>query len=270
MSTKNLPVALSIAGSDSGGGAGIQADLKTFQAFGCFGTTAITAVTCQNTRGVSAVQGLHPGIVAGQIRDVLSDLPVRAAKTGMLFSAEIISAVADAWKESSRGIPLVIDPVMVAASGARLLEKDAEERLSLFLSQATLITPNLPEAAALLGRNIQTLNEMREAARELHNRTRAAVLLKGGHRDADNERRGEAVDVYFDGETEELLARERIVTENTHGTGCTLSAAIVAGLARGEDLLPAIRHARDFLQGAIRHAPALGSGAGPLNHMWRM
>ncbi|MBX7059396.1 MAG: bifunctional hydroxymethylpyrimidine kinase/phosphomethylpyrimidine kinase [Leptospirales bacterium] len=270
MKPHELPVTLTIAGSDSGGGAGIQADLKTFQAFGCFGTSAITALTCQNTRGVSAVQAAHPGIVAGQLRDVLHDFPVRAAKTGMLFSADIIRTVAEVWQSEARNIPLIVDPVMVAASGARLLEQEAEQELSRYLSLATLITPNLPEASVLLAREVATLSEMREAARELHNRTRAAILLKGGHREGDRERPGEAIDVFFDGEVEELLSRPMLRTENTHGTGCTLSAGIAAGLAQGRSLLDAIAAARDYLQGAIEHAPRLGAGAGPLNHLWQM
>ncbi len=263
------PVTLSIAGSDSGGGAGIQADLKTFQAFGCFGTTAITAITCQNTTGVSAVQGIEPGIVAGQLRDVLSDFPVAAAKTGMLFSTAIIQTVADVWREATAAKPiaLVVDPVMVATSGDRLLESSAEQALQDFLKQATLITPNLPEAEVILGRAIGSLTEMHAAARELHAQTGAQILLKGGHRLQADERPGEAVDVFFDGRELRESTRPILNARNTHGTGCTLSAAIAAGLALGRSTLNAIEDARDFLQGAMANAPNLGAGSGPLNHM---
>lgn len=262
-------VTLTIAGSDSGGGAGIQADLKTFQAFGCFGTSAITAITCQNTRGVSAVQGIDPAIVRGQIVDVLDDFPVRAAKTGMLFSAEIIAAVADAWRAKGRDIPLVVDPVMVAASGARLLESAAERALIEFLSLATLITPNLPEASVILGRELATLADMERGARELHEKTGAAVLLKGGHRASESAASGEAVDLLFDQNGLQSYSRPVLSSKNTHGTGCTLSAAIAAGLANGANLSAAISAAKDYVHGAIEHAPGLGAGSGPLNHMWR-
>ncbi|MCR9143428.1 MAG: bifunctional hydroxymethylpyrimidine kinase/phosphomethylpyrimidine kinase [bacterium] len=262
------PVALSIAGSDSSGGAGIQADLKTFQALGCFGTTAITAITCQNTTGVSAVQGIDPGIVAGQIRDVLADFPVAAAKTGMLFSAEIIAAVSEAWRTTAGQIPLVVDPVMVATSGHRLLETTAEAALIAFLQQATLITPNLPEAEVILERSIQSMTDMHAAARELQKQTRASVLLKGGHRLQSGERPGEAVDILFDGSNIEEIARPVLSTNSTHGTGCTLSAAIAAGLSQGQSLITAVHAARDYLHGAVQHAPGLGAGSGPLNHMW--
>ena len=263
-----LPVTLTIAGSDSGGGAGIQADLKTFQAFGCFGTSALTAITAQNTRGVSGVQGLDPDIVAGQIRAVLEDFPVGAAKTGMLFSVEIIQAVRSAL-ENSR-VPVVVDPVMVATSGDRLLQAEAERALIDFLSEATVITPNLPEAGVILGRELRSLADMREGARELHERTGAAVLLKGGHRLQDSEQTGQAIDVFYDVDGRLFEeARPVLDARNTHGTGCTLSAAIAAGLAHGRSLRDAVREARDYLHGAIEHAPNLGSGSGPLNHMWR-
>ena len=266
---KQPPVTLTIAGSDSGGGAGIQADLKTFQAFGCFGTTAITAITCQNTTGVSAVQGIDPEIVAGQIRDVLDDFPVAAAKSGMLFSAEIIKAIAQVWRDQARNIPLVIDPVMVSASGHRLLQVDAENELRNFMQYATLITPNLPEAGVLLGRDIQNLVQMQEAARALVNLVGTPVLLKGGHRLADARRNDEAIDLYCDGKDIQELVRPVLDARNTHGTGCTLSAAIAAGLARGQEPLEAIEKARDYLHGAMDRAPNLGAGSGPLNHMWR-
>lgn len=274
-----IPVCLSIAGSDSGGGAGIQADLKTFQAFGCFGTTAITAVTCQNTSGVSAVQGLAPNIVVGQLRDVLADFPVAAAKTGMLFSVEIIEAITAAWnnhhtdaaKSRRPCIPLIADPVMVATSGHRLLEREAEEALIHFLKMATLITPNIPEAEVIIGRSISSLDQMRDAAKDLAGTCDTAVLLKGGHRllEKNPERAGEAIDILYDGYELREFSHSVLPTNNTHGTGCTLSAAIAAGLASGADLPSAIGAAREYLRGAIEHAPGFGAGSGPLNHMWR-
>ncbi|MEQ9363480.1 MAG: bifunctional hydroxymethylpyrimidine kinase/phosphomethylpyrimidine kinase [Leptospirales bacterium] len=267
--SSTLPVVLSIAGSDSGGGAGIQADIKTFQSFGSFGTTAITAITCQNTTGVSAVQGIDPKIVSGQIQDVLADFPVTAAKTGMLFSTAIIEAVSATWRDHAREIPLVIDPVMVATSGDRLLEASAEAALMELLKQAALITPNLPEAAVILKRPLESLAQMRDAAREIHDQTGAAVLLKGGHRLQAAERPGEALDVFYDGDDLLEISRPALVARNTHGTGCTLSAAIAAGLARGASLIAAIEAARDYLHGALQNAPDLGAGSGPLNHMWR-
>lgn len=274
---KAPPVCLSIAGSDSGGGAGIQADLKTFQAFGCFGTTAITAVTCQNTTGVSAVQGLEPDIVAGQLHDVLADFPVGAAKTGMLFSAPIIEAVAATWHEHTLTaaqagrdrIPLIADPVMVSTSGHRLLEREAEQAMIVFLKSATLITPNIPEAEVILGRSIGSLAQMHDAAQDLANVCDTAVLLKGGHRLNDPERAGEAIDIYYDGRALREFSHTVLPADNTHGTGCTLSAAIAAGLARKADLPSAIGAAREYLRGAIEHAPGFGAGSGPLNHMWR-
>lgn len=267
----SLPVVLTIAGSDSGGGAGIQADLKTFHAFGCFGTTAITAVTCQNTTGVSAVQAIDPDIVAGQIRDVLVDLPVKAAKTGMLFSRDIMDAVRNTWKKYATNQPLIVDPVMIASSGDRLLEPDAEDALIEFLKEATLITPNLPEAEVILNESINSLDEMKNAARKLQEHTGASVLLKGGHRlsqpipgDGSTVR-----DVFCSGDELEVLEFPMHPEKNTHGTGCTLSAAIAAGMAHDLSLLDSVRKAREFIDGAMKHAPGLGSGTGPLNHLWQ-
>ena len=265
-----MPVSLTIAGSDSGGGAGIQADLKTFQALGCFGTSVLTAITAQNTRGVTAIQGIEPEVVAAQMRAVLDDFPVRAAKTGMLFSVGIIRAVSETWREfrqnASTRVPLVVDPVMVASTGARLLETEAEQALIEFLSEATLITPNLPEAEVILGHPIEGVAGMEQAAKELHGRTGAVVYLKGGHR-LDPE--GQVVqDLYFDGDAIQILEGPRFEARNTHGTGCTLSAGMAAGLARGESSFDASRSAREFLVGAMKNAPGLGSGIGPLNHSW--
>tara|TARA_B100001939_G_scaffold344845_1_gene360148 strand:+ start:9758 stop:10603 length:846 start_codon:yes stop_codon:yes gene_type:complete len=264
----SLPVVLTIAGSDSGGGAGIQADLKTFQALGCYGTTAITAITCQNTTGVSAVQAIDPDIVAGQLRDVLIDLPVKAAKTGMLFSRDIMDAVRNTWKKYAEKQALIVDPVMVASSGDRLLEPDAEDALIEFLNEATLITPNLPEAEVILNESIGDLEEMKVAAKKLHEQTGAAVLLKGGHRLSESSSNNKVTDVFFQGESLEVLEYPLYPEKNTHGTGCTLSAGIAAGMARDLDLASAVQLARKFIDGAIKNAPGLGAGTGPLNHLW--
>lgn len=261
-----LPVALTIAGSDSGGGAGIQADLKTFQAFGCFGTSAVTAVTAQNTLGVRAVQGIDPQVVRAQIEAVVQDFPVGAAKTGMLFSASIIAEVRRALEAMPARIPLVVDPVMVASSGDRLLEKNAESALADFLSIAALITPNIPEAELLLSRSIRSIAEMEAAARELFEKTGAAALVKGGHRADHN---SVVTDVLFDQSGATLLEAPLVDARHTHGTGCTLSAGIAAGLARGFDLKRAVVDAKEFLKGALAAAPGFGKGTGPLNHMWK-
>lgn len=261
-----LPVVLTIAGSDSGGGAGIQADLKTFQAFRCFGTTVITAITAQNTQGVTGVQGIDPEIVAAQLEAVLADLPVKAAKAGMLFSAPIIEAVQDVWKRQAEDIPLVVDPVMVASTGARLLKPEAEAALTEFLRLARLITPNLPEAEVLFGRPISGESGMKEAALELYDRFGSAVLIKGGHRLGLD---GRVLDVLYDGTKFLTFTSERLPEKNTHGTGCTLSAAITSNLALGLGLQEAVAGARDYLIGAIKNAPGLGSGFGPLNHLWQ-
>ena len=266
----HLPVLLSVAGSDSGGGAGIQADLKTFQAFGGFGTTALTAVTCQNTQGISAIQGIDPEIVRAQIKKVLEDFPVSAAKTGMLFSAEVITTVCRTLTEDAPQLKLVVDPVMVASSKDRLLEKEAEQELIAFLSHASLITPNLPEAEIILNRSIVSIKDMKEGAKELYEKYKAIVLLKGGHRKSSEEPQT-AVDIYYDGKRnfQEVLTYPRLGNKNTHGTGCTLSAAITAGLGKGQEYYQAVLAARAYLQKAIENAPALGSGIGPVNHLWQ-
>ena len=254
-----LPVALTIAGSDSGGGAGIQADLKTFAALGVHGTCAITAVTAQNTLGVSDIFELPLPIIRAQVDRVAEDLGVDSAKTGMLSSAAIIFAVAHALEAHSIG-RLVVDPVMVAKGGARLLQEDAVEALrSRLLPMATLITPNLPEAEVLLGYPVTTLAERHRAARDLHRLGPQAVVVKGGHAG------GDPVDVFFDGERLVDLPARRIETPNTHGSGCTFSAAITAGLARDLDLLTAVRQAKEFITLAIEHSLQLGHGHGPVN-----
>jgi len=256
-----VKVVLTVAGSDSGGGAGIQADLRTFAAHGVHGTSAITAVTAQNSVAVLDWVALDPRMVVAQMEAVASDMPVAAAKAGMLATAAIVSAVAAALERLR--LPLVVvDPVMVAKSGDRLLDRDAEtayrERL---LPLATVVTPNLPEAESLLGRPVRTLAEMREAARALRAMGPRAVVVKGGHLE------GDAVDVFWDGERMEDLSAPRIATKNTHGTGCTYSAAIAARLALGDSLLDAVRGAKAYLTEAIRRSYSVGRGHGPVDHL---
>jgi hydroxymethylpyrimidine/phosphomethylpyrimidine kinase len=251
--------ALTIAGSDSGGGAGIQADLKTFSALGVFGMTAITAVTAQNTIGVTGIVEIPPEAVGQQIDAVVSDIGVDAAKTGMLSSAPIIEVVADRIRHH-RLERLVIDPVMISKSGAPLLRADAVDALRRrLLPLALVVTPNLHEARALTGREVRTLEDMEEAARALAALGPRWVVVKGGHLE------GAAVDVVFDGERTERLESRRIPTPHTHGTGCVFSAAITAGLARGDDILAAIRAAKVFITRAIEEALPVGHGHGPAN-----
>jgi hydroxymethylpyrimidine/phosphomethylpyrimidine kinase len=259
-----LPVALTIAGSDSGGGAGIQADLKTFAALGVHGTSAITAVTAQNTLGVSDYVELPLPIIRAQIDDVVSDLRPAAAKTGMLSSRDIIELVATAVDE--HGLHnLVVDPVMVAKGGHKLLRDDAvgalRERL---IPLAAVITPNLPEAEVLLEREIRSRLEMEQAARDLLSLGCRAVVLKGGHAEEIDS----ADDALFDGRELLWLSGPRVPTRNTHGSGCAFSAAIAAELAKGLDLRGAAEEAKRFITGAIRHALDLGEGHGPVNPMW--
>jgi hydroxymethylpyrimidine/phosphomethylpyrimidine kinase len=244
---KTLPIVLTIAGSDSGGGAGIQADLKTFAALRCHGTSAITCLTAQNPRGVTGIQPVAPRLVRQQIEAVFAELPPRAVKTGMLFSSAIIRNAAVALAAAPR-VPLVVDPVMVATSGAVLLQPAAIRALQhLLLPRATLITPNLDEAELLLGRRLRSLDDLFAAAEELHQRFGAAVLVKGGHLKLG----AEAVDVLFDGRRFTVLKARRIRGVSTHGTGCTYSAAIAAGLARGQSLSGAVRAAKRFITRAI-------------------
>lgn len=262
MQPKNdLAVALTIAGSDSGGGAGIQADLKTFHAFGVFGTSAITAITVQNTRGVTAVHPVPLDIVRQQIAAVADDLPPAACKTGMLATRELVHTVATAIAE--RHLPnFVLDPVMVATSGDRLLDEDAQHAvLDELLPLCTLVTPNLDEASILVGFAVKDEASMHRAARRLVAAGAGAALVKGGHL-----RSNELIDVLYDGTTVHEFRRARIRTSSTHGTGCTLSAAITARLARGASLAGAVEEALDYVHRAIAQAPSLGAGNGPLNH----
>jgi hydroxymethylpyrimidine/phosphomethylpyrimidine kinase len=260
---RRMPRALTIAGSDSGGGAGIQADLKTFAALGVYGMSAITAITVQNTLGVQDALEVPSGIVEGQIDAVVEDIGVDAVKTGMLSGPEIIEAVAE--RARHWGLRLVVDPVMVAKGGAALLRPDAVQTLrTALLPLAEVVTPNLYEAEVLTGRQIENLEQMREAARAIHAMGPRHVVVKGGHRT------GEPIDVLFDGERFVELRGERIDTPHTHGTGCTFSAAITAFLARGWPVEHAVSRAKRYITEAIRHAPGLGHGHGPVDHFWHL
>jgi hydroxymethylpyrimidine/phosphomethylpyrimidine kinase len=260
----DVPRALTIAGSDSGGGAGIQADLKTFQALGVYGMSAITAVTVQNTKGVSGFEELSPDTVADQIRAVVTDIGVDAAKTGMLASTAIIEAVAEAVRET--GVPnLVVDPVFVSKHGHPLLHEDAVHSLrSLMVPLAVLVTPNLPEAAGLAGFPVNTPVDMERAGRKILDHGPGAVLVKGGHLEG-----GDATDLLVTSDGVQPFTAERIDTQHTHGTGCVLSAAIAAYLARGDDLLEAVRKGKAFVTEAIRSALEIGQGIGPVNPGWQ-
>lgn len=251
---------LTIAGSDSGGGAGIQADLKTFHAFGCYGMSVLTSITAQNTQGVQGVHDLPAEFVALQLESVVSDLGVDAAKIGMLSNAAIITALSK--KIEHLTIPyLVVDPVMRAKSGDALLRDDAQQAfIQEIIPLAEVITPNIPEAEVLSEILIRTKDDMKEAARVIHNKGAKNVLVKGGHLEED------AVDVLFDGVEFSEYSAERIRTQNTHGTGCTFSAAIAANLALRRPLKEAISVAKKFITEAIRTNPGLGKGIGPLNH----
>jgi hydroxymethylpyrimidine/phosphomethylpyrimidine kinase len=264
LDTRRRPRAMTIAGSDSGGGAGIQADLKTFLALDVYGTSAITAITAQNTLDVRAVHEVPTSIVAEQIDAIVEDIGVDALKTGMLSSAAIIAVVVDRLRHWSLD-RLVVDPVMVSKSGDRLLRQDAVQALIHdLLPLALVLTPNLPEAEVLVGRPLESEDEIRQAARDIVDLGPRAVLMKGGHRP------GAAVDVLFDGHAFHTFTSERIDTPNTHGTGCTLSAAIAAGLAGGMDLVNAVGSAKRYLTEAIRHAQPLGRGHGPVAHDWAL
>jgi hydroxymethylpyrimidine/phosphomethylpyrimidine kinase len=259
-------VALTIAGSDSGGGAGIQADLKTFAALGVFGTSAITAVTAQNTAEVRAVHRLPTEVVRAQIDAVLDDLPVAAVKTGMLATAAIVELVADLADEG-RLPNLVVDPVMVSSTGARLLDEDAERLyLERLLPAAAVFTPNLFEAGVLLGAELVTLADQQTAARELATRTPGVVVVKGGHATTDAPDR--AYDAVACAGADDLLARTRIDTINNHGSGCSFASAVAAGIATGIDTAGAITAAKAFVHRAITGGArwTLGSGHGPLDH----
>ena len=257
-----MRTALTIAGSDSGGGAGIQADLKTFAAHGVYGTSAITAVTAQNTVGVTTWTAISTDLVTAQIEAVVSDIGAHAAKTGMLPNAAIVAAVAAAARDLA--LQLVVDPVMIAKSGDRLIDDDAVEALkSLLLRQAFVVTPNIPEAEALTGIRIDGAESRREAARRLVALGAASVVIKGGHLPSDD-----IVDLLYDGQRFTEFRTERVAGRSTHGTGCTFAAAMAAHLALGHRLEEAVPQAQAYIAGAIRNAPMLGRGHGPMDHFW--
>ncbi|MBM3728177.1 MAG: bifunctional hydroxymethylpyrimidine kinase/phosphomethylpyrimidine kinase [Acidobacteria bacterium] len=252
-------IALTIAGSDPSGGAGIQADLKTFHRFGVYGEAVITLLTVQNTRTVEGVEYLDPDFVLAQLDAVLSDIPPAAAKTGALGNRALVETVARAARRF--GFPLVVDPVMLSKSGAPLIAAEAAETLRQdLLPCAALVTPNLPEAEALAGIPVNSIAHMREAARRIADQGARAVLVKGGHLD------GDAIDVLYDGASFTEFGGPRIATRHTHGTGCTYSAAITAALARGLPLGEAVDAGKRFVTEAIRTNPGLGGGHGPVNH----
>jgi hydroxymethylpyrimidine/phosphomethylpyrimidine kinase len=255
-------VAMTIAGSDSGGGAGIQADLKTFQELDVFGTSVLTAVTAQNTFGVTAIQPIETDIIQAQIKVVMEDFDVKAIKTGMLFSAEIIHAVGDVFQWS--GIPLVIDPVMIAKGGASLLKDEAVKALkTILVPLAAIVMPNIPEAEVLAGMKIKTDTDIEKAAKHIIALGAGAVLIKGGHRkDAPY-----AEDLFMGADGERFSVRAPwIDTKDTHGTGCTYSAALTAFLANGQTAANAVVSAKCFIHAAIEDGLKIGGGHGPTNH----
>ncbi len=263
--TKVIPRALTIAGSDSGGGAGIQADLKTFTAFDVYGMSVITSLTAQNTLSVMGIRDTAPGFVELQIDAVIGDIGVDAVKTGMLSNERIVRSVATKIKHY--GIEkLVVDPVMRSKGGDSLLSKKAEAALKDdLLPLAYIVTPNLSEAEMLSGIRVRSIEEMKQAAKEIKSLGPRNVLLKGGHLEPAEE----AIDVLFDGNEFHMYRAPRIDTRNTHGTGCTYSAAICAGLAKGFHVLDAVEDAKEYVTQAIKHSFNLGKGHGPLNHFWK-
>ena len=260
---KSIRKALTIAGSDSGAGAGIQADLKTFAALGVYGTSAITAITAQNTIGVTQIFELSPKLVAAQMDAVIEDIGAHAVKTGMLANAAIIEIVAKKISEHHLK-NLVVDPVMVATSGDLLIKKNAVAALcSRLIPLATIVTPNIPEAEALAGMLLRTATDIEEAARRIVKMGAKTVVIKGGHR------RGPATDLFYDGKQFRELRAARIRSRHTHGTGCTFSAAIAANLAKGEKLERAVANAKTFITDAIRYGFAVGAGHSPVHHFYQ-
>ncbi|PNW44012.1 UNVERIFIED_CONTAM: bifunctional hydroxymethylpyrimidine kinase/phosphomethylpyrimidine kinase [Euhalothece sp. KZN 001] len=260
----NCPTALTIAGSDSGGGAGIQADLRTFALNCVHGMSAITCVTAQNTIGVQRVDALPPEAVSAQIESVVSDIGVQGVKTGMLLNSGIIQAVKSAIEAYQLEERLVVDPVMVSRSGAQLLDDTAIEQLKQLIPLACLVTPNRYEAQLLSGIEIKTIDDMKRAAETIYTYGVKAVLVKGGAMLGEN--RG--VDVWFDGETFDLLKTKSVETKNNHGTGCTLSASIAAKIALGKDLKTAVVESKNYVTRALESALDLGEGSGPLGHFF--
>jgi hydroxymethylpyrimidine/phosphomethylpyrimidine kinase len=262
VSKRNPPHAMTIAGSDSGGGAGIQADLKTFAAFRVYGTSAITAITAQNTVGVSAVQEVSLDVIAAQIDAIVNDIGVDVVKTGMLSSAGIVRLVAVKAKEHS--FPnLVVDPVMIAATGARLLREEAVKTIcEELIPLATVVTPNIPEAEALTGLKIDNRAGMERAAQAIHRMGARNVVVKGGHMESS----GDSDDLLFDGHRFKVFSAKRINTTSNHGTGCTFASAVASGLAHGRPVEQAVADAKAYVTRAIVQAFPVGKGHGPLNH----
>jgi hydroxymethylpyrimidine/phosphomethylpyrimidine kinase len=255
---------MTIAGSDSGGGAGIQADLKTFAALGVYGTSVLTAITAQNTQRVTAVQELPVSLVHSQIDAVMSDIGADAVKTGMLSSVAIIEAVVDKLKKHGLS-NLVVDPVMVSKGGDRLLREDAVDALrSLLIPLARVVTPNIAEAEVLVGREIKSIDDARDAAGEIVGMGATTAVVKGGHLD------GPATDILFDGNEFRAFTAQRISTTSDHGTGCTFASATAAGLAKGLSVRDAVAQAKRYVTAAMRHAFPMGQGHGPLNHFYEL
>ncbi|NLI12650.1 MAG: bifunctional hydroxymethylpyrimidine kinase/phosphomethylpyrimidine kinase [Peptococcaceae bacterium] len=255
---------LTIAGSDSCGGAGIQADLKTFSALGAYGMSVITAITAQNTMGVFDVRELDVDIIKKQIDYLYEDIRIDAVKVGMVSSIEIIDVIGECLKKNN-AVNIVVDPVMVSKSGYHLLREEAKDELfKVLFPLAEVVTPNLFEAELITGAKIENLEQMKEAAVKIHSLGVRKVIVKGGHLT------GDAVDVLYDGESFEYLTGTRIETKNTHGTGCTFSSAIAALLARGYTFQKAARLAKEYINGAIEHSLEIGHGVGPTNHFWNL
>ena len=258
-----MKIALTIAGSDSCGGAGIQADIKSFSANGVYGMSVITAVTAQNSTGVYGIQDISPEIIKSQIKVLFDDIHIDAVKIGMVSKIESIKAIAEALKEVNNLPQIVLDPVMVSKSGFKLLSEDAKDTLiEQLFPLSTLITPNLPEAEEILNVKIKTLEDMKEAALKLKNLGPKYILIKGGHLE------GDATDILFDGKDFTYFKQERINTKNTHGTGCTLSSAIAANLAKGFSIDEAVKVAKVYITNAIENSFPIGNGVGPTHHFY--
>lgn len=263
MAALKVPKAMTIAGSDSGGGAGIQADLKTFSALGVYGSSTLTAITAQNTVGVTMIHEIPIDIIVAQIDAVLSDIGADAVKTGMLASSAIVETMAEEM-ERHQVSRLVVDPVMVAKSGDRLLREDAVEALrTRLIPLAAVVTPNIPEAEALTGLKIETDEDVRRAAEAIVQLGARAVVVKGGHRE------GPATDLFYDGVRFQEFSAPRIDTVNTHGTGCTFASAVAAGLAKGLEVVESVELAKDYVTEAIRWSFPVGRGHGPLHHFYK-
>ncbi|MDN5331689.1 MAG: hydroxymethylpyrimidine/phosphomethylpyrimidine kinase [Tepidanaerobacteraceae bacterium] len=259
-----MKLALTIAGSDSGGGAGIQADLKTFSALGVYGMSVITSVTAQNTKAVLGVEDISPEMVYLQIKAIFEDLPPDAVKIGMVSSEGIIKSIAKGLDEFGPE-KVVLDPVMISKSGHALLKPDAVEALkNELLKRCLVVTPNIPEAQALSGISIRGVEDMKKAAERIMSYGCRAVIVKGGHL------KGDAVDVFFDGREFREIRSEKIPTKNTHGTGCTFSSALAANLALGHDLFTSFKLAKEYIFSAIKNSVNIGGGAGPVHHFWEL